>query len=156
MKSKGVWIRRTYPLSRRSCWLLKENTQVSEFLINDLSGQNRSIRFGKPDCPVLDPGHVRPSSPDSSKDYRTYPAILPDMSGLPSKISVSCKIFANWLISSNTLDLCDRVKLLCCIKRRWIVDKESIIMDYHSIRSGAKSFLTNSWNYLKQIKIVSS
>jgi hypothetical protein len=55
MKSKGVWIRRTYPLSRRSCWLLKENTQVSEFLINDLSGQNRSIRFGKPDYPVLDP-----------------------------------------------------------------------------------------------------
>ena len=63
----------------------KENSQVSEFLINGLSRQNRSIRFGKPDCPVLDPGHVRPSSPDSSKDYRTYPAILPDMSGLPSK-----------------------------------------------------------------------
>ena len=52
----------------------KENSQVSEFLINGLSRQNRSIRFGKPDCPVLDPGHVRPSSPDSSKDYRTYPA----------------------------------------------------------------------------------
>jgi hypothetical protein len=118
-----------YLPSRRLCWFLKENSQVSEFLINGLSSQNRSIRFGKPDCPVLDPGHVRPFSSDSSKDYQTYPVILPDISGLLSKIPVSCKIFANWLISSNTLDLCDRVKILCCIKRRKIVDKESIIMD---------------------------
>jgi hypothetical protein len=115
--------------------VFKENSQVSEFLINSMSGQNRSIRFGKPDCPVLDPGHVQPSSPDSSKDYWTYPVILPDISGLLSKISVSYKIFANWLISSNTLDLCDRVKLLCCIKRRWIVDKESIIMDLEQSHS---------------------
>jgi hypothetical protein len=73
---------------------LKENSQASEFLISGLSSQNQSIRFGKPDCPVLDTGHVRPFSPDSSKDYRTYPVILPDLSDLLSKISVSCKIFA--------------------------------------------------------------
>jgi hypothetical protein len=47
-----------------------------------LSNQNRSIRFYKLDCPILDTGHVRPFSLDSSKVFWTCLVILPYLSSL--------------------------------------------------------------------------
>jgi hypothetical protein len=141
-KSEGVWIGRAYNFNPQRniknswsqgdvilCGLYQYHLfkvaqvpfkiRIPSLSINYLSCQNWSIRFGKHDCLVLDTGHVRPFSLGSSKVLWTCPVIPLDV------ILVFSKIYF-WFISSIYLDLCDHMKILWCINRKWIIDEEGL------------------------------
>jgi hypothetical protein len=95
-----------------------------KFLLNSHTCQNQSIRFCKPDCPVLVTGYVRPLN-----------RILVNFFGLSSNLpghvrplsKKYLKLYQNLLfgfISSIYLDLCDHVKILQCLNEKWIINKE--------------------------------
>jgi hypothetical protein len=110
---------------------LKENSQISEFLISGLCNQNQSIQFGKPDCLILDTRLVWPFSLDSSKESQTCPVIFPDLSKLLSNQSLSPKIFSFSLNSLFIIDLCDHEKDL---------DIYVSLLEYLFINEGSLNF----------------
>jgi hypothetical protein len=112
------------------------------------NSQNWSIRFCKLGCPVLNTGYVWPFSPDSNKDFRTCPVILPDMSGLSAKFSFLDENLLLWFISPIYHDLCDHVKLLSCLNRKWIMAKEDLSWIIY-LRDSELSF-DNCWKKVKQ------
>jgi hypothetical protein len=87
--------------------------------------QTRLSDFGNRICPA--------STPDSSKFFRTYPVIYPDMSGLSAKNLKLDQNLPFYFISSTHHDLCDHVKILRCLKGEGGMVEEVFVMDYLSM-----------------------
>jgi hypothetical protein len=83
-----------------------------KFILILIPVKNRVSGFGHRICPA--------STPDSSKFFRTYPVIFPDMSGLSAKNLKLDQNLPFWFIFSTHLDLCDHVKILRCLKREGV------------------------------------
>jgi hypothetical protein len=81
--------------------------------------------FGHRICPV--------STPDSSKFFWTCPIIYPDMSCLSAKNLKLDQNLSFWFISSTHFDLCDHVKILCCLKGEEGMVEEVFVMGYLSM-----------------------